>query len=494
MEGTEQHRFTVGKKLFGVFAAMSALVLGLVCAGTAYYRQCTGLLDICARKLYAGTQIELATTEMQGAQRGLMLSYAMNDPHAAAQYTDLYAASSRKIDASLQDLRPLLNTDTERDATERIAKNRTVWEPRFRQLAQLCEAGDIQGAYKLRNENKLISAEMHAGATALVSEQKTAGEAVQAESNRMVSRTAALALLLSLALGASGGAVVRTTTRQLRRTIADLHDGADRVAAAAARIAHSGREVALGATEQAGSLEQTAAFSRDMAARTVRNAEDSQQAAELVTGLNRLVADAEGTLGGMVVSMEEITESSGRISRIMRVVDEIAFQTRLLALNAAVEAARAGEAGAGFAVVADEVRNLAQRSAQAARDTAGLVEQSIEKSRAGAGKLSDVADSVRAIAGSANRVKGLVDEVDVSSRDEARGIEQIAKAVVHMDDVIRRTVLHANESAEATEQLQCQSDCLRAVVGRLESLAGKASPAGKASLEGRVPAGRRHAY
>jgi len=206
------------------------------------------------------------------------------------------------------------------------------------------------------------------------------------------------------------------------------------------------------------------------------------------------VADAEGTLGGMVVSMEEITESSGRISRIMRVVDEIAFQTRLLALNAAVEAARAGEAGAGFAVVADEVRNLAQRSAQAARDTAGLVEQSIEKSRAGAGKLSDVADSVRAIAGSANRVKGLVDEVDVSSRDEARGIEQIAKAVVHMDDVIRRTVLHANESAEATEQLQCQSDCLRAVVGRLESLAGKASPAGKASLEGRVPAGRRHAY
>ena len=478
MKSAERHFLTIGKKLFGVLAALSALVLCLVFAGAVYYRNCAGLLDLCTRKLYAGTQIELATTEMQGAQRGLMLSYAMNDPHASVQYTDLYAASSRKIDALLRELRPLLNTDTERSSAERIANDRSIWEPRFGRLAQLCAAGDIQSAYKLRNENKLISAEMHAGATALVWEQKTAREAVHADSNRMAVRIAVLALLLSLALGVAGGVVVRGTTRQLRRAIAELHEGADNVASAADSIARSSREVAQGASEQSGSLEQTSAFSRDMAARTARNADDSRQAAELVYGLNRLVAEAEGTLGGMVASMEEITDSSGRISRIMRVVDEIAFQTRLLALNAAVEAARAGEAGAGFAVVADEVRSLAQRSAQAARETAELVEQSIGKSQEGAGKLADVTSSVRAIAESANKVKGLVDEVDVSSRDEARGIEQIAKAVVRMDDVTRRTLASATVSAETTEGLQDQSNRLRAIVGRLESLVGSA-PTGR---------------
>jgi len=116
MKGAEQHFLTIGTKLFGVLAAMSALVLCLVLAGAAYYRNCAGLLDLCTRKLYAGTQVELATTEMQGAQRGLMLSYAMNDPHAAVHYTDLYATSARKIDGLLGELQPLLNTDTERNA------------------------------------------------------------------------------------------------------------------------------------------------------------------------------------------------------------------------------------------------------------------------------------------------------------------------------------------------------------------------------------------
>ena len=134
----------------------------------------------------------------------------------------------------------------------------------------------------------------------------------------------------------------------------------------------------------------------------------------------------------MVEKMKEIDDSSNKIARIIKVIDEIAFQTNILALNAAVEAARAGEAGLGFAVVADEVRNLAQRCAQAARDTAGLIEESIVTSRDGNARLDQMAGTVRAMTESAAQVKSLVDEVNMGSQEQARGMEQISRAV-HAD-------------------------------------------------------------
>src|SRR5213078_2021603 len=136
------------------------------------------------------------------------------------------------------------------------------------------------------------------------------------------------------------------------------------------------------------------------------------------------------SLDRMVAQMKEIDTSSNKIARIIKVIDEIAFQTNILALNAAVEAARAGEAGLGFAVVADEVRNLAQRCAQAARDTAGLIEDSIVTSRDGNARLDQMAGNVRAMTESSSQVKSLVDEVNVGSQEQARGMEQIAHAVM----------------------------------------------------------------
>lgn len=153
-------------------------------------------------------------------------------------------------------------------------------------------------------------------------------------------------------------------------------------------------------------------------------------------------------------------------------IDEIAFQTNILALNAAVEAARAGEAGMGFAVVADEVRSLAQRSAQAAKDTAALIEESIAKSIDGKSKVDQVNQGLRIISGQASQVKTLVDEVSLGSEEQTRGIEQIGKALSQMDQITQQTAASAEESASASEELNAQSHALMAVVQRLQAMVG----------------------
>jgi methyl-accepting chemotaxis protein/methyl-accepting chemotaxis protein-1 (serine sensor receptor) len=160
------------------------------------------------------------------------------------------------------------------------------------------------------------------------------------------------------------------------------------------------------------------------------------------------------------------------VAKIIKVIDEIAFQTNILALNAAVEAARAGEAGMGFAVVADEVRNLAQRCAQAAKDTAALIEESIVKSNDGKTKVDQVAVAIRAITEDSAKVKTLVDEVSLGSQEQTRGIEQVAKALTQMEQVTQQSAANAEESAAAAEELTAQASTLMEVVHQLSSMVG----------------------
>ena len=281
-------------------------------------------------------------------------------------------------------------------------------------------------------------------------------------------------LLLGLCLGAcaSGIYTVRNVSATLDGVAREISGNATQVEGAAGQVSSASQQLAQGASEQAASLEETSASTEEISSMTRQNADHSQSAATLMQETARHVGEANQKLEQMLASMRDINASSEKISKIIKVIDEIAFQTNILALNAAVEAARAGEAGMGFAVVADEVRSLAQRCAQAARDTTGLIEESIGMASEGSRRVDQVVEAIRCVTENANKVKSLIEEVSSGSREQANGIEQVAKTLTEMGQVTQRTAASAEEGAAASAELTGLSAGMKRSVTRLHALVG----------------------
>jgi hypothetical protein len=216
------------------------------------------------------------------------------------------------------------------------------------------------------------------------------------------------------------------------------------------------------------SLEEVSASTQEINSVASRNTENASASASLATQSEAKFAAADASLEQMVKVMDEINTAGGKIAQIVRVIEEVAFQTNILALNAAVEAARAGEAGLGFAVVADEVRSLAQRCAQSAKDTAALIEDSAARAGRVNEKVREVAGAFKAITADSGRVKTLAGEVCAGSEEQVRGLGEIAKAIVQMEQATQTTAAGAEQGAAAAEELLAQSQTLETIVSTLK--------------------------
>jgi methyl-accepting chemotaxis protein len=457
-------------------AGVGIVILSML-IGTLYsvnlIRGLTVVVSRAARIHQLGTLAE-NSSRMVGLSRAIVLHSIFDDKQAVEQFKKQFTAATQSFSTALNEARANAASETDKAAVEGLGSKQESWIQLHNEVMSLIANQQVDVAEQKVADPAFISKadEIRRLAVEMASsEAATLGKRADSANLQSLIGSAVL-ILASLGLGVFVLLYIRKVSGELFRLTVSLANNSSQVARLSTEVRGASESLANGSSQQAASLEQTAASTEEITTMTRRNAENSRSAAEVMNTVDGHVKASNKTLEEMVASMRDINASSDKISKIIKVIDEIAFQTNILALNAAVEAARAGQAGAGFAVVADEVRSLAQRSAQAAKDTAQLIEESINSSREGSVKLQLVTEGILAITADSSKVKLLVDEVNVASQEQARGIEQIAKAVAHMDHSTQGAAAATEQSAASSVQLMGQAEELNNIVIELRSLVG----------------------
>ena len=471
--------WTIGKKLFGSLGVLALLLSACAWFGIRTAADIHGNLNDAvqlAEDVHLAGEVERDVSQLYKFELETVLAGMQKNRGHVEQARKDAAETLAKANKTIDEILSTSKTEKDREYCAGLKAEMAKWKSTFDRVQAAVDEGKLSEADEVsEKESRPLVAELEKTAAALVDTQfdELAGDKREADAAYSTNRAIMIGIALVSSLLLLGVVwVVRQINRDLRQTATELAEGAEQVASAASQVSSSSQSLAQGSSEQAASLEETSASSEEINSMARKNSENSRVAADLMTQSQHRFDQTNQSLDQSVVAMGEINTQSDKIAKIIKVIDEIAFQTNILALNAAVEAARAGEAGMGFAVVADEVRNLAQRCAQAAKDTSALIEESIAKSNDGKVKVDQVATAIRAITEEAGKVKTLVDEVNLGSQEQARGIEQIGKAITQMEQVTQKTAANAEESASAAEELNAQSETLKDIVERLTAMVG----------------------
>lgn len=303
-----------------------------------------------------------------------------------------------------------------------------------------------------------------------------ANQTIQAAVSRLrATLVGAIGLATGLILMASlaGWLVTKGINRVLAKTAGTIDCSTQELMEAAKQIAASSASLSQAASEQSATLEEISAANREIHSMAEKNSDNAGVASVAAKTTAEQMEVTRDLLKDGMEAIQSIQEQSGSIAKIIRVIDEIAFQTNILALNAAVEAARAGESGQGFAVVADEVRNLAQRSAQAARDTAHLIELSVVTARNGTVKIESLAESILKVFDGAGQIRDVVEQVSAAGKEQVQGLAQVSQSMLELERVAQMTASAAEEGSAASQQTYAQAESLRESVEQLAALAGR---------------------
>jgi methyl-accepting chemotaxis protein len=421
-------------------------------------------------RAYANVERYLRSTEGPGKAESLSI---YND--LASSNTSLY-----------EQLEKTFNTQKERDDYQNLLRIRKDYAQTISQLFELEKAGDIEATYRYMDESFVPQYRAYRDAIdGLLKQNRESATQMGADIRKSVTTGTwiiALSLISALVFAITIAWIISSgTNKVLNRAINSIDEGSSQVAAASSQVSAASNMLAEGASEQAASLEETSSSLEEMSSMTARNAASAQEAKALADVMHQAADESTEKMKDMQQAMDAIKESSAGISQIIKTIDEIAFQTNILALNAAVEAARAGEAGAGFAVVAEEVRNLAQRSANSAKETSAKIEGAIRNSERGVTISAKVAESLGTIVSKARQMNQLVAEIATASQEQDKGIGQLTIAVQQMDKVTQSNASNAEETASASEELNAHADTLKETVNELVSLVRENARASKES-------------
>ena len=504
----------IGTKLMIFMVIMELLIVGVAYHGITVARDTDATYrEIMADDVEASANAYEMGMHFQHARANMLLVLRSDDPAKKQEYT---AAMEKNLDEADECLKVLQQTAKSDQAKTEIATLTTAYN-NFRQstasylrqqAVQPLESGTRTAATtNYVKSDEAIADKLHEIADMGYDSAKKRDIAISEKLDRDVIAIIMVALAMVLASAAAGilfnrdvknrliqlsesadriadgdlATEVVTSTgdelgdaaasfeimrQRIREVLVEINHGADQVAAGAQNVSDASVALSQGASEQAASVEQLSASISEIASQTASNAQNAEKANELTVGTRSRAEMGNQEMQEMLAAMEEINASSVNISKIIKVIDEIAFQTNILALNAAVEAARAGQHGKGFAVVAEEVRNLAARSAKAAKETTDMIEGSMEKVEAGRGIAHKTAQALSEIVGDVASVADIVASIAKASNEQKLALEQINQGVQQVSQVVQSNSSTSEEAATASQHLSAQADSMKANVGK----------------------------